>query len=89
MERVEPFFEAVRTIEDVMEFLKRYSIDERMVCIVFKKAFDTVSKGFLFRTLSFFGFIIDHLLFNGSTPSLQEYLELCLKQWLFNFTLCI
>ena len=35
MERVEPFFEAVRTIEDVMEFLKRYSIDERMVCIVF------------------------------------------------------
>ena len=56
MERVESFFEAVRTIEDVMEFLKRYSIDERMVCIVFKKAFDTVSKGFLFRTLSFFGF---------------------------------
>ena len=86
MERVEPFFEAVGTIEDVMEFLKRYSIDERMVCIVFKKAFDTVSKGFLFRTLSFFG--LDHLLFNGSTPSLQEYLELCLKQWLYNFTLC-
>ena len=39
-----------------MEFSERYSIDERMVCIVFKKAFDTVSKGFLFRTLSFFGF---------------------------------
>ena len=35
MERVEPFFEAVRTIEDVMEFSKRYGIDERMVCIVF------------------------------------------------------
>ena len=56
MERVEPFFEAVRTIEDIMEFSKRYSIDERMVCIDFKRAFDTVSKGFLFRTLSFFGF---------------------------------
>ena len=56
MERVEPFFEAVRTIEDVMEFSKRYSIDERMVCMDFKRGFDTVSKGFLFRTLSFFGF---------------------------------
>ena len=56
MERIEPFFEAVRTIEDVMEFSKRYSIDERMVWIDFKKAFDTVSNGFLFRTLSFFRF---------------------------------
>ena len=56
MERVEPFFEAVMTIEDIMEFSKRYSIDERMVCIDFKRAFDTVSKGFLFRILSFFGF---------------------------------
>ena len=54
MERVEPFFEAARTIEDIMEFSKRYSIDERMVCIDFKRAFDAVS--FLFRTLSFFGF---------------------------------
>ena len=29
------FFDAVRTIEDVMEFLKRYSIDGRMGCIDF------------------------------------------------------
>ena len=49
-------FDAVRTIEDVMEFSKRYSIDGRMVCIDFKKAFDTVSRDFLFRTLSVFGF---------------------------------
>ena len=28
-------FDMVRTIEDVMEFSKRYGIDERMVCIVF------------------------------------------------------
>ena len=32
------------------------SIDGRMVCIDFKKAFDTVSRDFLFRTLSVFGF---------------------------------
>ena len=49
-------FDAVKTIEDVMEFSKRYSFDGRMVCLDFKKAFDTVSRDFLFRTLSVFGF---------------------------------
>ena len=49
-------FDAVRTIEDVMEFSKRYSIDGRMVFTDFKKAFDIVSMEFLFRTLSVFGF---------------------------------
>ena len=39
-----------------MEFSKRYSFDGRMVCLDFKKAFDTVSRDFLFRTLSVFGF---------------------------------
>ena len=48
-----------------MEFSKRYSIDGRMVCIDFKKAFDTVSKDFLFRTLSVL--VLEHLLFDGST----------------------
>ena len=38
-----------------MESSKRYSIDGRMVCIDFKKAFDTVGRDFLFRTLSVFG----------------------------------
>ena len=38
-------FDAVRTIEDVMEFSKRYSIDGRMVFTDFKKAFDIVSMG--------------------------------------------
>ena len=62
-----------------MEFSKRYSIDGRMVCIDFKKAFDTVGRDFIFRTLSVLA--LDHLLFKGSTLSvLQEYLELCLKQ---------
>ena len=49
-------FDAVRTIEDVMEFSERYNIEGKMICIDFKKAFDTVSRDFLFRTLSAFGF---------------------------------
>ena len=36
-----------------------------MDCIDFKKAFDTVSKDFLFRTLSVL--VLEHLLFDGST----------------------
>ena len=49
-------FDAVRTIEDVMEFSERYNLEGRMICIDFKKAFDTVSRDFLFRTLIPFGF---------------------------------
>ena len=45
-----------RMIEDVMEFSERYNLEGRMVCIDFKKAFDTVSRDFLFRTLTSFGF---------------------------------
>ena len=39
-----------------MEFSERYNIEGKMICIDFKKAFDTVSTNFLFRTLSAFGF---------------------------------
>ena len=49
-------FDAVRTIEDVMEFSQRYNLEGRMICIDFKKAFDTVSRDFLFCTLTSFGF---------------------------------
>ena len=38
-----------------MEFSERYNIEGKMICIDFKKAFDTVSRDFLFRTLSGFG----------------------------------
>ena len=57
-------FDAVRTIEDVTEFSERYNIEGKMICIDFKKAFDTVSRDFLFRTLSAFGF--GHHLYSGS-----------------------
>ena len=40
-------FDAVKTIEDVMEFSERCNIEGKMICIDFKKAFDTVSRDFL------------------------------------------
>ena len=49
-------FDAVRTIEDVMDFTEMCHIDGRLICIDFQKAFDTVNREFLFSTLSAFGF---------------------------------
>ena len=49
-------FDAVRTVDDIMEFSERYNLEGRIICIDFKKAFDTLSRDFLFRTLSSFGF---------------------------------
>ena len=49
-------FDAVRTIEDIMDYRERYKISGKMICIDFKKAFDSVSRTFLFRTLSTFCF---------------------------------
>ena len=49
-------FDAIRTVDDMMEFTERYNINAKMICIDFKKAFDTVSRDFLFKTLDAFGF---------------------------------
>ena len=49
-------FDALRTVDDVMEFTERYNINAKMICIDFKKAFDTVSRDFLFKSLDAFGF---------------------------------
>ena len=48
----------IRTVDDIMEFTERYMycINGKMICIDFKKAFDTVSRDFLFKTLQAFGF---------------------------------
>ena len=48
--------DAIRTVEDIMEFTERYCINSKIICIDFKKAFDTVSRNFLFKTLQSFGF---------------------------------
>ena len=49
-------FDAVITVDNIMEFSERYNLEGRVICIDFKKAFDTVSRDFLFCTLSSFGF---------------------------------
>ena len=48
--------DAVRSIDDVLDYTKRYQIQGRLIAIDFKKAFDSVSRDFLFRTLSAFRF---------------------------------
>ena len=45
-------FDVVRTIVDILEYTERYNINARLIAIDFKKAFDPVSREFLFRTLS-------------------------------------
>ena len=45
-------FDAVRTVEDILECTERFKINGRLKEIDFKKAFYSVSKEFLFRTLS-------------------------------------
>ena len=49
-------FDAIRTIDDVLEYTERYKIDGRMVAIDFQKAFDSVNRNFLYETLFTFGF---------------------------------
>ena len=39
-----------------MDYTERYKISGKMICIDFKKAFDSVSRTFFFRTLSAFCF---------------------------------
>ena len=48
-------FDAIRTVDDMMEFTERYN-NAKMICIDFKKSFDTVSWDFLFKTDEAFGF---------------------------------
>ena len=53
-------FDTVRTIEDVMEFSGRYNLEGRMICILDFKAFDTVTRDFLFHNLMSFGLMVHH-----------------------------
>ena len=48
--------DTVRSIEDILDYTKRYQIEGRLISNDFKKAFDSVSRDFLFRTLSDFHF---------------------------------
>ena len=63
--------DAVRSIGDILDYTKRYQIEGRLISIDFKKAFDSVSRDFLFRTLS--PFILVLLLYNGFTHFMTIY----------------
>ena len=45
-------FDAVRTVQDILEYTERFKINGKLVAIDFKKVFDSESREFLFRTLS-------------------------------------
>lgn len=49
-------FDAVRTIDDIMEFTERYQMKGLLVAIDFQKAFDSINHDFMFKALSVFNF---------------------------------
>ena len=49
-------FDAVRVIDDILEFTEREKIQGLVVAIDFKKAFDSVNRNFMLETLSAFNF---------------------------------
>ena len=65
--------DAVRSIEDILDYAKRYQVEGRLISIDFKKAFDSVSRDFLFRTLSDFHFGPSFIQYNGFTHFITIY----------------
>ena len=49
-------FDAVRTIDDILEFTERKKIKGLALAIDFKKAFDSVNRPFMYEKLSAFDF---------------------------------
>ena len=49
-------FDAVRTIDNIMEFTERYQMNGLLVAIDFQKAFDLINHDFMFKALSVFNF---------------------------------
>lgn len=48
--------DAVRTIDDILEYTERYGINGKMLAVDFQKAFDSVNRKFLYSTLAVFNF---------------------------------
>ena len=48
--------DAVRTIDDVLEYTERYGLSGKMIAIDFQKPFDSVNRQFLYRILAAFNF---------------------------------
>ena len=49
-------FDAVRTIDDIMEFTERYQMNGLLVATDFQKAFDSINHDLMFKALSVFNF---------------------------------
>ena len=48
--------DAVRTIDNVLEYTERYRLNGKMIAVDFEKAFDSVNRQFLYKTLAAFNF---------------------------------
>lgn len=49
-------FDAVRTVDDMLECARKYQINGRPIVIDFQKAFDSVNRNILYKILSAFNF---------------------------------
>ena len=66
-------FDAVGTIDDVLEYTKQSEQSGIMVAIDFEKAFDSLDHKPLLKVLHTFNFGPDHPLFNGFELSFQKF----------------
>ena len=85
-------FDAVRTIDDIMELTERYQMNGLLVAIDFQKAFDSINHDFMFKALSVFNFgpsymdtnfyknISSTVMNNGYTTPLLRYSEVSGKE---------
>ena len=48
--------DALRTINDILEYTERYGINDNVLAVDFQKAFDSVNRNFLFSPLAVFNF---------------------------------
>ena len=64
-------FDAIRTIDDIVDYTKRNSWSGFMIAIDFEKAFDTLDFQFLIRTLHKFNF----------GPSIIQWVRVLYKNW--------
>ena len=49
-------FDTMRTVEDILEYTETHKINGKMIAIDFQKAFDSLSRNFIFQTLSVLNF---------------------------------
>ena len=71
-------FDAVRSIDDIMEYTRINQVPGLVVAIAFEKAFDSLSWNFLSNALRSFNLVIPLL---TESWFLHQHIKLCHKQW--------